>query len=130
MRTRESGHDDPVTNMYMAGERRVVGHDRIAAYMAIVGDVYVRHDPVVVRNRGFVVALDRATTDCTEFADRISVADDQPGRLIGVLLIMWVVADRGELIYMVVFAYYRRAINDYMTVDTRTTANFDVVADN
>jgi len=97
--------------------------------LAAIGEVSLSGH--ILPSTGVVaVALNSATTDCAEFADRISIADDQPGRLVRIFLVLRIVTDRGELINMVIPAYYRRTINDDMTVDARTAADFDVVANN
>ncbi len=129
VRPREAAADNPVADMNMAGQRRVVGHDRVAADDAVVRDVHVGHDPVVVTHDRFTPVLGRAAAERAEFADRIAVADHEARRLAGVFLVLRIVADRGELVDAVVLADTRRPVDDDVAADARTGTDLDVIAD-
>ena len=86
----------------------------MAADVAIVGYVHIGHNPVVVTDRGDTAILNGAPTDRAPFSERVAVANDKAGRLTGVLLVLRLVADRRELVDVVVFANRRRPANDDM----------------
>ncbi len=77
---------------------RVVGQDRVVADLAIVRDVHIGHDPVVVAHaRHAAVSCARADIEGAELADRVAVADHQLARLARVFLVLRNRAERVEL---------------------------------
>ena len=48
---------DPVADVHVAGELRVVGEDGVVADLAVVREVHVGHDPVVVADAGDAAVL-------------------------------------------------------------------------
>jgi hypothetical protein len=95
--------------------------------MAVVRDMHVRHNPVVVADDRFASILHRPAADGTEFADRVAVADRQLRWLVSILFILRVITYRGELVDVIVLADRRRAIDHNMAVDARSTADHDAV---
>ena len=71
----------------------------------------------------------RAAVDRAELAEDVAVADDELGRLAGVLQVLRRVADRGELENLVVAAERGRAIHDGMRADPGSRADPHVRAD-
>ena len=51
MRHGEATQDHPVIHDHMAGQLGVVGENRVIAHNAVVRQMHVRHDPVVVTDR-------------------------------------------------------------------------------
>src|SRR5210317_1212870 len=125
---RESTTDYPVPDMYVACQRSVIGHNRFVADHTIMRDVHVGHDPVVIPDNRVTCILRCATTESTELANRVAVANDQACRLPSVLLVLGVIADRGELVDMVVPADLRWAVYDDMAFDTCAATDLDVVS--
>ena len=80
----------------MAGQLHRVGQDEVAAQPAIVRDVHVGHDPVVVAQARDAGVLHGAGVDGDVLADGVAVADLQPRGLAGVLLVLRRGADAGE----------------------------------
>jgi hypothetical protein len=119
----------PVTHMNMTGERRVIRHDGFVANYAVMRDMTVGHDQVVVAQNRLAGVLYRSTADRTKLANRVPITDCETCRLVGVLLVLWIITDGGKLIDMIIFAYFRRAVDDDVTVNPRTAANFDMIAD-
>ena len=101
----------------MAGERRVVREDRVVADGAIVRDVHVGHDPVVVADARRAAALAGAAVDGDELADHVAIADDEFAVLAAEFLVLRDRADRGELEDAVVAADARRAFDDDVRAD-------------
>ncbi len=96
----------------------------------VMRNMHVGHDPVVVAQNGLSPVLHGAATDRTELANRVAITDDQVGGFVGVFLVLRVVADRSELIDVIVLADLCRPIDDDMTVDASTACNFYIVTDN
>ena len=69
----------------------------MVADLAVVRDVHVGQQPVVVADAGDAAAVAGAAVDGDEFADQVAVADDQLGALAGELLVLRRAAERGEL---------------------------------
>jgi hypothetical protein len=57
----------------VAGERCVVGHDDIVPDLAIVGNVYVGHNPVVAADPGDTTAVLRTAIEGAIFSYRVAV---------------------------------------------------------
>ena len=121
--------DNPVAHMHMTGERRAVRHDGFVADDAVVGDVYVSHDPVVIAYDRHALVLSRTATDRYELVDRIAITYLKARRFAGVLLVLRIVANRRKLVDQVVLANRCRPINNHVTFETSTIADLDVVAD-
>src|SRR5690606_24489486 len=96
---------------------------------AIVRDVHVRHDPVVVADHRLALVLHRATADGAVLADRVAVADREPGGLVPVLLVLRIVADGGELVDAVVLPDPRGSLDHDVARDARPRPDLDVLAD-
>src|SRR5712664_3907087 len=65
----------PVFHGYMPAERGPVRHDDVTANLAIVRDVGIGHDQVVIADSGASPALHRAAVDGDKLADLVVVAD-------------------------------------------------------
>src|SRR5437588_4088721 len=86
----------PVFDGYVSPERGRVRHDDVTANLAIVGDVGIGHDQVVVANPGASPALYRAAVDGDKLADLVMVADLQPCRFARVGDVLRRQANRSE----------------------------------
>ena len=93
VRSGKTGQDDPIADMNVTGQGRIIGEDSVAADMAIVRNVHIGHDPVVITYRRLTIALHCAATDCAKLANRIAVPDSQRGWLSCVLFVLRIVAD-------------------------------------
>src|SRR5690606_27723068 len=101
----------------------------VIAHDAIMGDVHVRHDPVVVADVGAPPVLDRAPVDRHVLAEGVAVADHERGRLAGVLLVLRGTADRAERMEHVVAADGRPAGDDAVRADRGVRADAHVALD-
>ena len=90
----KTGKNHPVPDGHMPGQRRIVREDTVIANSAIMGDVNIGHDPVVVADRGYALILRRPTADRTELPNRVAIADLQAGGLTLVLLILRIITNR------------------------------------
>src|SRR5688572_28793532 len=126
---REAAEDRVVADADVARYRGVVREDRVVAHDTVVRDVTVGHDPVVAADRRHAGILDRAAIQRAVLADRVAVADDELRALAVVLLVLRIVADRGELEDVVVDADDGRTFDDGMRLDASAAADLDVGSD-
>src|SRR5690606_21305259 len=96
---------------------------------AIMRDMRIGHDPVVVADLGDAPILQRAAVDGRVLAYRVAMADHEACRLARVFLVLRRIAYGGELKDVVVFADRRRPFDHGMRLDARAAADLDVVAD-
>ena len=64
---------------------------------AVMGEVAVGHNPVVVADTGFADAGNRTEVERRKFADGVAVADNQLGRLVAVFFVLRNFAEAGKL---------------------------------
>uniref|UniRef100_A0A1I8ADR0 Ald_Xan_dh_C2 domain-containing protein n=1 Tax=Steinernema glaseri TaxID=37863 RepID=A0A1I8ADR0_9BILA len=108
------GQYRPVAHMHMPGQRGVVDQDAVVADHAVVPDMGIGHDQVVITQGGFATVLHGATVNGHAFADHVVVADHQARRFTLVLEVRGVFADRGELVDAVVLADAGRPFENHM----------------
>src|SRR5690606_34068248 len=82
----QSTQNRPVADMNVAGKLHTVGNDGMVAYLAIVGDVRISHDPVVIAQAGNTYILRRACIDGDVFPYGVTVADLEPRGLTRIFL--------------------------------------------
>jgi hypothetical protein len=129
VRTGETTEYDPVVHVHVPGKCHIVGHDCLVADDAVVRDMHISHDPVVVADYRIAEVLHGATADRRELANRIAIADQQACWLVGILLVLRVVTYRGELVNVVILADRRGPVDYDVAVDPRTTTDYDIVPD-
>ena len=113
----------------MARKLTGVGEDGLAADLAVVREVHVGHHPILVAQARGPGILRRAAVDGDVFADRIVVANLDPGRLARVLLVLRRRADRGEMPDAVAPPDARMAVEHHVSADPAALPHFDVLAD-
>src|SRR5690606_32807453 len=118
----EAAEDHLVADLDMPGQGRVVGEDAAVAHLAVVGDVHVGQQPVVVADAGDAATVAGAAVDGGEFADDVAVADHQFGVLALELLVLRVAADRGRAVDAVVAPDPGRALDAAVGTDARAGA--------
>ena len=126
---RETAEYRPVAHMHVSGQGRIVGKDSLVADDAVVCDVDVGHDPVVVPHPGFPGVLNRAAIDRAVFPDGIAVADHQFRHLAGVFLVLGIFTDGRELKDVIVLADDTGPLQHDMGFDSRTRPDLNVRAD-
>ena len=124
----QSAQECPVADMHVAAQRRPVRHDGVAADLAIVRDMHVGHDPVVVADARDAGILHRAGIEGAEFAYRVVVADLQARRLAGVFLVLRDCAHRTELEDAICLADAGVPLDDDMRPDHRPGADLHMLA--
>jgi hypothetical protein len=124
----EAAEDGPIANLDMACQLGVVGEDGLVADLAIVRQMHIGHDPVVVAQASDAGILRRAAIEGAELADRVAVADLEPGRLAGILLVLRGFTDRAELEDAIVAADAGMSGQHHMRTDHSAIANLDMLA--
>src|SRR5258708_10272152 len=114
----------PVFDGDVSTESCGVGHDDVAADLAIVCDVSVGHDQVVIADLGEAPALYGAAIDGDELTNLVVVADFQAGRLAGVGQILWRQADRREGEEAVICADLCRPFHAHLRHHSPTLSHF------
>src|SRR5258708_32754385 len=104
----------------MAAERRTVGHDDTVAQPAVVRDVGIGHEQVVVADPRDALVVSGAAIDGAALPEHVPLADLQPRRLTLVFLVLRRVTDRGELEELVVGTDRRQAGDDHVRTDAGT----------
>ncbi len=102
----------------------------MVANHAVMADVRVGHDQVVVAQGRFGTILNGATVNRHAFADHVVIADDQTGFFTFVLEIGRVLAYRRKLVDAIVPTNPGRSLENYVGTDHRTLADFHTCADN
>src|SRR5690625_2904331 len=77
MHCRQATQHNPVSNMNMACQLNPVRHNGVATNLAIVGDMNISHNPVIVRHPGGTHILYSAGIDGDIFPYHVAVADGQ-----------------------------------------------------
>ena len=114
----------------MPGQGGAVGENGIVAHHAVVGDMHIGHDPVVITDVGNALVLHRATTDGAVLADHIAIADLQASILALEFLVLGITADGGEGIDLVVPADAGWTFDHRMGTDTGSRTDLHMGADN
>src|SRR5690606_23360811 len=107
----------------------VVGEHAMAADDAVVRDMRIGEEPVVVADAGAAAAVAGAAVDGGELADDVAVADLEPDALAAVLLVLRLAADRGMAVEMVVAADAGGAVDAAMRADAGAVADLDIGTD-
>ena len=93
-------------------------------------DVHIRHQPVVIADGRDATILNRAAIERTEFADGVALADDKPGRLALVFLVLVCFTDRHRMINAVIGADLRVTGYNAMVPDAGVVTNHHIAIDN
>src|SRR3546814_14132010 len=91
----EAAHDHPVADLHVPGEGGVVRKHAAAADLAVVGDVGIGPQPVVVPAAGRAAATPGAAVAGAALAAHVAVAEPQRHAFAAVLLVVRVAAARG-----------------------------------
>src|SRR6185436_10375597 len=126
---RHAAEDHPVADGHMAGELNAVGEDGLAADLAVVRDVRIGHDPVLVCQPRDADVLRGAAADGDVLADGVVVADLDRSRLVGVLLVLRRRAERGEVEDLVALADPHRPVEHDVRADPGALAHLHFRAD-
>ena len=113
----------------VAAEGRAVGDHVAIADAAIVRDMAVHHQEIVIAHPGHHAAAGRARVEGNIFANGIALADDQFARLAAILEILGRRADGGEGKHHVAFAERGAALDRRVRMDFAALADSHARAD-
>ena len=88
MNHREAAQNNPIAYVHMPRQLRTVGKNSVVAHPAIVRQMDIGHDPVVVAQLGDTCVARRANVERTKLADGIALANDQLTGLAGIFFIL------------------------------------------
>ena len=117
MHHRETAQNSPVTHMHMAGELGIVGKDRVIAHHAVMREMNVSHDPVIVAHAGDAGIAGRADVERAKLTDGVSITNHQLTGLTGILFVLRNSANRVELKNFVVTPYGGVTLDHAMRTD-------------
>lgn len=101
----------------------------MAAYDAVVGDMGVRHQQVIVSNSCNALILDGAAVNRGVLANDVAIADVEIGDLTTIFLVLWIFPHGSELKDPVVFSDSGRPFDDHMRTDFGAGVDSDIGAD-
>src|SRR5258707_12094786 len=113
----------------MAAERGAIRHHDLVAEIAVVSDVRIRHQQIVVADAGHPLVVGGAAIHRDGFAKYVAVADFEARRLALVFLVLRRVAQGSELKYLIVSADPRRTVDHRVRSDPGAGADDHVRTD-
>ncbi len=119
-----------IVNNDMPGQSDRICHYGVIPNDAVMGNMHIRHDPIVVTDTGYATTLGRATIDRDKLTNGIIVANFQPSRFARVFFILWRTTDRRMCVNLVTRANPSWAFNNAMCANTATSANMHVSSNN
>ena len=72
----------------MTRQLRVVGKNRVAANLAIVGQMDIGHEQIVITHPGHTATVDGAGIESAKLSNGVAVADHQTGWLSSVFFVL------------------------------------------
>ena len=88
MHGRQAAHGDPIADLHMTAEGGAICHHDLVAQPAVMGDMRIRHEEIVVADARHAFIMSRAAVHRDGFAKYIAVADLEPRRLAFVFLVL------------------------------------------
>jgi hypothetical protein len=125
----ETTEDGVIFDRDVAGQGSIIGKNGVTANLAIVSNVHVGHDPVVVADPGYAAILHRAATEGAVFTDHIVIAYFQGGGLAGVFFVLGITTDGSEGIDLVVATNVGGARNHCVRTNLTAGTDFYIGAD-
>src|SRR5690606_9456316 len=115
---------------YVSCQRCVVGKNTAVTYRTVVRDMRINHKQVVAAHLRQSTTLYCSTMNGDAFANAVTIADFQTGRLTSIFKILVYFADGSELIDLVIAANSRMTIHDNVRFQYCTLTNFDMGSNN
>src|SRR5690606_34233927 len=121
-------NDGPVVDMDMPSQLHIVGNDGVRTDLAVMSDVHIGHDPVVVAQAGHSDILNRAGVHRHILPEHVAVTDFQPGGLAAILFVLRHAPDRAEPVKHIVGTDGGVAVDDAMRTHLGARPNGDMRA--
>src|SRR5690606_1807973 len=125
-----SANYGPIADMYMSGQLYAIGDDSLVSYLAIMGNMDISHNPVIVADSGDADVLSGAGVNGDVFAHHVSVTDFQTCGFALVLFVLRHTANGTEAVEVVVFANSGVPVDYAVRAHHRTGANFYIRTNN
>jgi hypothetical protein len=83
--------------MHVTRNLRIARKNRVVANLAIVRNVHISHDPIVITQLRNAIVLRRTGVNRSELANGIAITDLQAGWFTAVFHVLWRAADGYEM---------------------------------
>src|SRR5690606_22784486 len=113
----------------MAGQSRAVSKNGMITHHTVMGHVHISHQKIVTADASLPPVLGGSPVNGAVLADDVVVTNDQCGWLSGVLFVLALLTDTGELENAVILANNRRAFDDHVGSNFGTFTDFHTRAD-
>lgn len=124
MNAGESTEDCEIVDLDVPCQSGIVREDRVVSYLAIVGDVTIRHYPIFVSKAGYAATVAGTTIDRAVFPNRVAVSYFQPRFADTVkLLVLRIAANTTKCADRVIRADRCRSNHYRMRLDASTGAD-------
>src|SRR5690625_451803 len=107
-----------------------IGNNGMTAYLTIMGDVHVGHNPVVATNPSHAHILHGAGIDRHIFSYCIIITDLQSGRLTIVFFVLRNTSNGAKSIKQIIFTDGSMTINNTMRANLGASVYFDMLTNN
>jgi hypothetical protein len=125
----ESPKNGVIPDVHMTGELRIVGKYGVMTNLAIVGQMYIGHDPVVITDTGYPGILRGAAIESAKFAYRITIANLKLRWFTLIFLVLRRFAQGRKLINAVIGTYPGMAGDHHVRADDASGTDFDIAPD-
>src|SRR5450759_1312539 len=115
--------------MHMTAQSRSIRHDGVTTNLAVVGNMHVGHDPIVVTYARDTGILHRAGIEGAEFANSVVITYLQTRRLTCIFLVLGNSSYRIKLKDTVVFTDKGVPLDYHVRADHRACIDLDMLAD-
>jgi hypothetical protein len=114
----------------MTRKGRGICKNSMITYLAIVGNMDIGHDPIIVSKTSEPSPLDSTAIDSAILANGVTVANMKLCWFAPVFLILRIITNRGKLKDMIIASNPSRPSDDGMRTDPGTGADLHIRTDN
>jgi hypothetical protein len=127
MHARESSDGCVIFNDDMTCQSCCVGQDDIISNLAVMSDVNVRHQKIVIADSGVSAATLRTSMNVDVFTKDIVITDREKRFFTLEFQVLWLQTDRSERKEVVVLTNYGRPLNDDVRIEAAPVSDFDAI---
>ncbi|OIQ63858.1 hypothetical protein GALL_545990 [mine drainage metagenome] len=125
----KAAQDCVIAYMHVSGQRSIIGKDGIVSHLAIMRQMDIRHDPVIVADAGYTRVLYRPDVKRAELANNVAIAYFQSGRFTCIFFILRDFTQRTKLENLIIASNRGVPVNHCMGGNSGTIADLHVFAD-
>ena len=119
----------PVLNLHMTSKLCITRQNGVITHAAIMRQMNIAHDPVVITNAGDAFVLRRAQMKTTKLTNRIAITNHQTRRFPCIFFILRHAAQQNVMADVIAHTNRSVPFNHRMRTDFRPVANHDVWTD-